>query len=144
MKGPIQAVEVSYFVQATEDPERLDRRVRVLLAVQGQREVDMLEGHFGNRILHVHHHLTGDDAGGVVEALASNLPAAVKGELGDSMTERIDEHSALFLRLDKQMLVTGRMELGTADPVRIKLKPRLFMVRDEAQDFYRKVLRLNG
>ena len=144
MKSPIQAVEVSYFVQATEDPERLDRRVRVLLAFEGQGEVESLEGHFGNRILHVRHHLTGDDASGVVEALATNLPTAVKGEIDDSMTERIDEHSALFLRLDKQMLMTGRMELGTADPIRIKLKPRLFMVRNEVQDFYRKVLRLHG
>lgn len=144
MKSPIQAVEVSYFVQATEDPEGLDRRIRVLLDIQGQGEVDSLEGHFGNKILHVRHHLIGSEAERVVEALATNLPAEVKGELDESMAKSIDEHSALYLRLDKQMLMTGRMGLGTSDPIRIKLKPRLFTVRGELQDFYRRVMRLHG
>src|SRR5271157_703774 len=120
-KSPIQSVEVSYFVQSTEDAEKLRRRVREALDIQGEQQQDdesRLEGHFGNLILFVRYHLLGADAERVVGRLASRLLPHSKRDLNENLEKSLDEHSALYLRLDKQSLVDGRLEFSTADPVR--------------------------
>jgi RNA binding exosome subunit len=148
-KGPIQSVEVSYFVHSTEDAWRLGERVREALEIQceqpqkQQEEESRLEGHFGNVILHVRYHLLGADAERVVERLASRLVPASKRDLSENLEKSLDEHSALYLRLDKQSLVEDRFEFSTADPVRLKVKPRLFIVKGGAPAFYRSVMHLD-
>lgn len=143
MKGPIQAVEVSYFVHATEDVDRIDRKVREALGVGSEPELDELEGHFGNKILHVRYHSVGEEAARVVGALASGLPRTAKDELSRTIENNIDEHQALYLRLHKQLLMAGELGFSTADTVRVKVKPRLFLLRGGAPELYRTVLKLD-
>jgi len=144
LKGPIQAVEVSYLIHATEDAPRIKERVEKALGVHGPREEYELEGHFGNRITRVRCHLLGEEASRVVETLASRLPPGAKRELRDSLEKNVDEHSAFYLRLDKQLLMAGTVGLGTSDSVRLKIKPRLFLLKGGGPEFYREVLRLDG
>lgn len=144
MKGPIQSVEVSYLLHATEDREKVDSRVMELAMIAGAPEVEEVEGHFGNRILLVKFHLTGDEAGRAFERIVGKIPPAVKAGLMRDLGSHLDEHSAFFLRLDKQRLVEGALELGTRDPVRVKVKPRGFLIKGDAAGFYSRLLAPGG
>ena len=140
LKGPIQSVEVSYFVHATEDAGTISKAVSAFLPDNVRPVEERVEGHFGNPIVWVRYHLTDDDAGTVIDRLAESLSSPTKDRLEGNINELIDEHSALYLRFDKQFLVMGRLEVGTGDPVRIRVKPRKFLLRAGAKEFYREVL----
>ena len=140
VKGVIQSLEVTYFVHATEDREKIERAVARLLGQEPNPETEALEGHFGNQIVSIRVHLTGEDAESGFRHLVDSLPAAVLEQLLTELESHLDEHSALFVWLDKQSLVSGSVSLGTSDPVRVKVKPRIFMVKGGAADFYAGLL----
>jgi len=103
-------------------------------------EVEELEGHFGNRIARVKVHLTGADAERGVDHMLKALSMDTRKEIVKSLGISVDEHSALFIRFDKQSMVQGRLKLGDVDPVHVKLKPRGFMMKGAAPQFYAKLL----
>jgi RNA binding exosome subunit len=140
LKGPIQSLEVSYFVHATEDPDTIASAVSTLLSVDAQPEEEKMEGHFGNPIVRVRHSIIGEDAATALGRIATRLPESTKDKLERGIREFLDEHSALYLRFDKQRLVVGRLEEGTGDPIRVKVKPRGFLLHNGAGEFYSKVL----
>jgi len=140
LKGPIQSIEVTYIVHATEDPQALAKAVSTLFSINAVPKQEQMEGHFGNAITRVRYHLTGEDAAVALGSIAARLPALTKGWLKSGIGELLDEHSTLYLRFDKQRLVTGTLEEGTGDPVRIRVKPRVFLLRGGAKEFYSKIL----
>lgn len=140
MKGPIQSVEVTYLIHATEDPKKLGAAVGRLLAVDSEPELEHLEGHFGNEITKARLHLTGEDAAKALENTIAMMPRSMKKEVSDHIASFLDEHSALFLRLDKQRLVSGTLALGSGDSVRVKVKPRIFLLRGGAPQFYSQLI----
>ncbi len=140
MKGPIQSVEVAYLVHATEDPGKVEGAVVSLLGAKAEPVLERLEGHFGNEILRARLHLIGDEAGRAFDSLASRLPQEVRKEVIADLESFLDEHSALFLRFDKQSLVSGSVALGSADAVRVKVKPRRFMLKDGAAELYARLI----
>jgi RNA binding exosome subunit len=133
-------VEVTYFVHATEDAERLERALAGFLGRGGAPSLDRLEGHFGNEILRAKLHLTGDEAEGAFGSMVSRIPEGVLKEVMADLPAHLDEHSALFLRFDKQSLVRGSVALGSTDPVRVKVKPRGFVMKGGAAGFYRRLM----
>ena len=141
MKGVIQSLEVTYLVHATEDREKIRKAVAGVLGRETEPEAEVLEGHFGNRIVSERVHLTGEEAESGFGHLLDSLPAGVLDQVVSELDSRLDEHSALFVRLDKQSLVSGPVSLGTSDPVRVKVKPRAFMVKGGAAKFYARLLR---
>ena len=141
MKGVIQSLEVTYFVHATEDQEKVGRAVTMLLGVESSPETELLEGHFGNRILRAKVRLTGADAESAFGRLVGSFPAGVLDQVVSELESHLDEHAAFFVRLDKQSLVSGSVSLGAADPVRVKVKPRAFQIGGGAPAFYARLLR---
>ena len=140
MKSLIQSVEVSYFVHATEDGARVGRAVASLLGLETEPTSEVAEGHFGNPILLAKVHLTGEEAESAVKAVFSKMTADAKETLKRGLAEHIDEHSALYLRLDKQKLLAGQVALSDSDPVRVRVKPRLYAVRGSSAQLYRGLL----
>lgn len=136
MKGPIQSVEVAYLLHATEDEAKVSGAVERLLGMGLEPDMERLEGHFGNEILRAKVHLVGDDASRAFSSLVGTMPQSLRKEVLADLGQFVDEHSALFLRFDKQMLVSGRLSLGASDPVRLKVKPRAYMIKGGAVSFY--------
>jgi RNA binding exosome subunit len=116
LKGPVQSLEVSYFVHATEDSQTLAKAVSALLSVDTAPEEEQMEGHFGNTITRVRYHLTGEEAAAALGSIVARLSTLMK------------------------RLVAGTLEEGTGDPVRIKVKPRGFLLHGGAKEFYSKIL----
>lgn len=114
------------------------------MGIETEPEQNQLRGHFGYAILQVRYHLLGDEASHVTNLLATGLTSEAKKALRESIQGCIDEHSALYLRLDKQEMMEGKLVLGESDSVRVKIKPRLFQVKGGITDFYIGVLKLIG
>jgi RNA binding exosome subunit len=140
----VQSVEVSCFIQATEDEARVIGSVMKHLEIAQEPELEPLEGHFGNRILHARWHLTGEEAWKSARALAAFLGSDGRGELKKNLRSYLDEHGALYLRLNKQTLVSGAGVVADADPVRVKVKPRGFLLKGPPEMFYERLMELDG
>ncbi len=140
MKGPIQSLEVSYIVHATEDGGRIEEAVAALFGFPGEGEVDVLEGHFGNEIRRVEHHVTGEEAEAAFLALVGRMPQRLKEQLRGEIWQHLDEHSAFYVRLDKQRLLAGEPALADADPVRVRVKPRLITIKGSASSLFGRLL----
>ena len=136
MKGPIQSVEITYLIHATEDQQKVGGAITKMLGIEAQPVAERFEGHFGNEIERVRIHFVGEDANLAFKAVAERFPKDLKAELLGNMGAFVDEHSSLFLRLDKQQLVAGTLALGSGDSVRFKVKPRLFLLKGGAAEFY--------
>jgi RNA binding exosome subunit len=140
LQGPIQSGEVSFLVHSTEDQARIEAVVVAQLGLQGEATREEMLGHFGNRIIRTRLHLTGEEAERALSVILSRMSPAVKRRLRDEMERHLDQHSALYVRLDKQGLFEGRLELADSDPVRIRVKLTTHLVREGAASFFGRLL----
>jgi len=142
VSSPVQSVEVSYFLQMTEDEERVKRAVAVLLGRDPPVEREVLDGHFGNAIVWVRNHLTGEVAELALSEIVSHIDRTEVDAIIGDLESMIDEHNALFLRLNKQVLVMRQSAVrSSADPIRVKLKPRSSMMKGDPVAFYAAMFR---
>jgi RNA binding exosome subunit len=145
VKSEIQSLEVSYFLQATEDEEKVRRAVATLLGRETPAERQEAEGHFGNVIVWVRHHLTGDEAEAALREVVAHLGEEEMGSILGGLSAAMDEHNALYIRLSKQVLVMdGNAALTNSDPIRVRVKPRSYLVRGDPAEFYARVLQKGG
>jgi len=140
LKGPIQSLEVSYLVHATEDAQKIGSAVESVFGPLGDVRVDEMEGHFGNAIVRVSRHITGEDAGRAFASLTSKMDSSLRQRLRSEVGEHLDEHSAFYLRLDKQRLLEGTLELTEADPIRVRVRPRLYTAKGGASSLFAGLL----
>ena len=133
------SAEVSYLVHATEDRDGLAEAVERTLRVSDP-EAEELEGHFGNRIIQIRHRVTGEAATILFDGIVSRLEPETRHEIVRSLRTMMDEHRVLYFRLDKQALFKGKLQIGERESVRIRIKPRLFLLKEGAETFYREVL----
>ncbi len=137
----VQSLEVSYFIQATEDEEKVGRAVAGLLGGGLPAERQEAEGHHGNTIVWIRHHLTGDQAEAAFLEIVARLGEDEKARILGDLSSALDEHNALYMRLSKQVLVMkGEAVLTSSDPIRVKVKPRSYLVRGDPPAFYARLL----
>ncbi len=66
-------------------------------------------------------------------------PRTRKAILAD-LRSGLDEHNALYIRLSKQVLVmNGAAVLASSDPIRVRVKPRSFLVKGDPAAFYERL-----
>lgn len=141
MSSEVQSLEVSYFVQLTEDEEKVRKAVASLLGGEFPEERVEAEGHFGNKIVWVRRHIVGDAAGAALREIVSRIAKDERKAIMGDLEAMLDEHNALYIRLSKQVLVmTGDAVLASSDPIRVKVKPRSYMVRGDPAGMYARLL----
>jgi len=117
-------VTLSYFVHATEDAERLNRTVCEAFGVnESELGRESLEGHYGNKLEFVKAHLVGGRAEQVVKRIAKRLTDDSKRLLQAQLENSMDEHDALYLRMDRQSIDEG-FSISDQEPIRVKIKPK--------------------
>lgn len=138
-------MEVSSFIHATEDPDKVIAACRNVLPADYAGEIAFerrhLLGHYRNPITLLRARIKRKQVvAAFIENLAGSLSDVEKRLLSSGVKRRIDDKGALYLRLDKQEAFQGQMKLGNMDPIRITLK--LFRRRkslEETIDFYRSL-----
>jgi RNA binding exosome subunit len=141
-KSEIQSVEVSFLVHATEDEARLLRCMEETFELTAPK-LEMLRGHYGNSITHVRYQVAGHEASRLFVSLSSELDRKDADAILENMGAMMDEHRALYLRLNKQQLLSGKIALEQNDPVRLKVKPRSFMIGRDPARFYARIIGLS-
>ena len=129
-------MDVSYLLHATEDADKVAAAVRGLIGGDTPSELEEMEGHFGNSIRKVSFHLHGEDATTAFTRLTTRMPGALRGTVARDIDKLLDEHSSLYLRFDKQRLVKGEIVVGYDEAIRLKVKPRAFLMHGRARDFF--------
>jgi RNA binding exosome subunit len=124
-KSTLASVDIRFFAQATEDEDRLVKTVSERLRIPEEVfEKENLEGHFKNPIISFRAHITGADADRFAKGLAVLFDEIDRETVLRNIPSQMDEHGALYLRIDKQSLFTGKLKESQADTVRIRLKIR--------------------
>lgn len=142
MKSTLMSVEVSFLIHATEDSAKVIRSVSSVLELEEEPTVETMEGHFGNKIERVSFHVIGQRADNLFRKLFDKIDEKEKSKLLSSLENYIDEHKSLFIRLDKQNIIGGKIVFSQSDSVRIKVKPRLYILKGNVYDFYRRMIYL--
>lgn len=140
MASEIQSVDISCFIHATEDKARVEEAIVGSLSLDAAPDEEVLEGHFGNAIVHATWHITGDEATTVFTRLAGMVGKEGREGILRELGPLTDEHGALYLRLNKQMLVKGSAVFSLSDPIRVRVKPRGHTMKGTPERFYARLM----
>jgi RNA binding exosome subunit len=129
MNSPAKAfsVKISTITHATEDPEKVARVIRNLSLGGTSLGFTMTraKGHHGNEIAtSVLMIRNATNAEVFLKNIWSGLSQLDKTEVYSSLASRIDSTGTMFLRLDKQEALKGRIRLENTDPVKIEISFR--------------------
>jgi RNA binding exosome subunit len=140
MSSAVHSLEVSYFLQMTEDEGKVKRAVSALLGGDLPEERQEAEGHYGNEIIWIRHHLVDVEAEAALRLIISHIDAEERRAILRELHSALDEHNALYIRLSKQVLVMrGSAVLASSDPIRVKVKPRPYVVKRDPEGFYARL-----
>jgi len=123
----IRTIEVSAISHATEDLERVYSALRNVASEEIAKRAWIgrqdLKGHHGNPIVTLIVKIRGTDLmESFVQRLASRLSDGDKRILSVEFSKHIDTDGNLYIRLDKQAALLGRLSLKQEDPIRIRMK----------------------
>jgi RNA binding exosome subunit len=109
---PIQHLEITTFVHATEDHVKVVKAVSNLLSGVFGDELKMLKWVLKNR----------RPATSVLDKVFQELSSIDSLELLESLETRIDKNKNLYIRLDKQKAFRGVTQMEKRDPIRLKAR----------------------
>ncbi len=119
------SVTVSFFIHSTEDEVRLRQLVEERLGLEpSELTHEKITGYFGNEILSIRAHVTSPKAQILAERIIEHLSNAARTSIRSDIDKAVDEHDALYLRLDRQSLSNPMLSISDEEPIRIKLKPK--------------------
>ena len=116
-------MEVSFILNATEDEEKVVRRIGEFTGTASFSRVEV-KGYYGN-LLQIFSIPINENAGESI--LGKILKLISEKDLGvilTSLGSSIDKNGNLHLRLDKQSMLEGSIGLSKGDPLKIKIIPR--------------------
>lgn len=142
-KHAVQSVEISAIAHATDDPEKVQAALTVILPDSlKDRQLftrRYLEGHHGNPIVTFEARLTRAPE---VEEFANyffrHLSKSEKLRIQRDLALHSDSEGSLYIRIDKQQAFRGIVELGEEDPIRVRLK--FNRLRGESTELMKKTL----
>jgi hypothetical protein len=134
---PVAYVDVRFCAHATEDLDKVMDAVQNVLPSDHIEDITFkrnnVEGHYGNPIALFDTRIKSKKAvRALVENLSANLSSLDKEEL-DRTINRCVEKGSLFIRLDKQAALRGKMKFATSDPIRIRVRFRKNKTEDVIQ-----------
>ena len=136
-----RSVEIVYFLHGTEDYDRVIASIARELSVYVDKfEVSHAEGHYGNPLEIVKALITGAQARDFAESFFGRLSSIVKDSIAQEIGLSLNEHGDLFVRLDKQQLLDGKIILGEVDPIKLKFKLRYNRPREQLLQAYAEFL----
>jgi RNA binding exosome subunit len=122
----IKTAEISVFAHATEDEEKVKQAIKRIAPYEHSFETQRLSGHYDDPItLLTSKALKKKEATDLLSNIIKKLSSLDKQTLLDELSNRVDPHGNLYLRLDKQRAFNGKITLHVNDPIRIKFKFQL-------------------
>ena len=141
-KPPLGYIEIRVFSHATEDPQKVQAAVRNALPDEFGRSLVFqkanLTGHHGNPILLLTTKLVDKQSLSLaLKKIGNGLPVLDKRTLSEQLELHV-ERSNLYLRLDKQHALMGKLRFSLNDPIHFK-----FHFKNKTADQIESVCREN-
>ena len=141
MQPSFASITISYLIHSTEDEALLNSMVLSAFDLSSSEiSVSNVEGHFGNKLILVKAHLVGERAQDVASKISAIFSDSARAQISENIEKSMDEHDALFLRLDRQSLDRA-FNLNDEEPIKIKLKPKFRRSRSEMIRSYLEMIR---
>lgn len=131
---PIAYVDVRFCAHATEDVDKVVEAVHNILPSDKLEDITFnrscVEGHYGNPITFFETRIKDKETvRALVENLSVNLSSLDKEELGRTIN-RCVEKGSIYIRLDKQAALQGKIQFVTSDPIRIRIRFKKSKIED--------------
>ena len=116
--------ELSFFILATEDRDKILRMISKVLGISDEKikrfsKSQVLTGHYGYPIEHFKIKLDEKEVKEVLRTIIKGLSEVDRSFFLDEIDEYFDSRGRLYIRLDKQRLCLGRINLLDKDPIRL-------------------------
>ena len=123
---PVQHLEITALVHATEDTERVEKAVSNLFPEDVEvspYEAIKLEGVFGDSLTMLKWVLKNRrPATETFNNMLRGLNSLDLDQVLETLSDRIDENKNMYMRLDKQKAAIGVTKLGNRDSIRVKAR----------------------
>lgn len=129
-------ITIDVIVHATEDVTKFYGSFGELFGVgEEQFAIEELAGHYDNPITLLRAKIT-TEAGTrrIIEKISSELSRGEKEEVLESLDKRMDG-SSLYMRLDKQRFVQGRIALEEGNAVKLKIYTPVYRKKEIVQAY---------
>ena len=131
---PIAYVDIRVFAHATEDLDKVIEAVKHVIPSDQMEEVvfsrKYVRGHYGNPITLFEAKIKKKET---IKALIDNLSSRFSEVDKETLSKEIPLHlekGSLYIRLDKQAALQGRLKLCASDPIRIRIRFRKTKIED--------------
>jgi RNA binding exosome subunit len=118
------SVKISIIAHATEEPDKVARAVRSLSPDEASMRstINRVKGHHGNEIVTLFFTIRNAKlAENFLQKIWNGLSELDRTDIFSSLTSRINSAGTLFLRIDKQETMKGRVSLQDTDPIKIEI-----------------------
>jgi len=127
------SAKISTIIHATEDPEKVATAIRNLSPGEMPvgSTVNRAKGHHGNEIVTMVFTIkNAKNVESFLRNIWNGLSQLDRTEVHSSLTSRIDNAGTLFLRIDKQEALKGRIRLQDTDPIKIAISFRTMSAKE--------------
>ena len=131
---PIAYIDIRFFAHATEDLDKVVKAAQNVLPSNHMEDIAFnksnLRGHYGNPITLFEAKIKNKET---IRALVDNLSSHLSESDKETLSREINLHvekGRLYIRIDKQAALQGRLKLCTSDPIRICIRFRKTKIED--------------
>ncbi len=135
-------VKINLILHATENENKvLEELEKNFQIEQSEFQIEQVTGHFNNSILLISSKLKKKSAEGFVSLFFSKMKKDEFQEIFDYIEDYVTS-SGLSLRISKQKLISGILEISKEDTIKININTPVY-VKNETKKIYQKLMKIS-
>ena len=135
-------VKINLILHATENENKvLEELEKNFQIEQSEFQIDQVTGHFNNSILLISSKLKKKSAEGFVSLFFSKMKKDEFQEIFDYIEDYVTS-SGLSLRISKQKLISGILEISKEDTIKINISTPVY-VKNETKKIYQELMKIS-
>ena len=134
-------VKINLILHATENENKvLEELEKNFQIEQSEFQIEQVTGHFNNSILLISSKLKKKSAEGFVSLFFSKMKKDEFQEIFDYIEDYVTS-SGLSLRISKQKLISGILEISKEDTIKINISTPVY-VKNETKKIYQELMKM--
>ena len=135
-------VKINLILHATENENKvLEELEKNFQIEQSEFQIEQVTGHFNNPILLISSKLKKKSAEGFVSLFFSKMKKDEFQEIFDYIEDYVTS-SGLSLRISKQKLISGILEISKEDTIKINISTPVY-VKNETKKIYQELMKIS-
>ena len=135
-------VKINLILHATENENKvLEELEKNFQIEQSEFQIEQVTGHFNNSILLISSRLKKKSAKGFVGLFFSKMKKDEFQEIFDYIEDYVTS-SGLSLRISKQKLISGILEISKEDTIKININTPVY-VKNETKKIYQELMKIS-